>query len=362
MLTPSMQEHTQKYRQVQEMVAQSVSALIPQSSLARDITNSVLLSFVREDAEVDNLQSWVSTRIDKFTERHISELWKYCFSYALLLLKNEDSAQDVTQTVMISLLQTRQPVEYVKAWLKRAVSNQAMLFFNKQKGDRTFFTELRKELGTAKASIPQSDAELDSTLDPKSVKKLLSKEDYLTYCDIKSKASVKAWALARGMSYSKARDLKHQLYKNLKASYLKQQGWLDSPDILDFRQLMNIKRFLDTLLVHAISKDFSRIFHYANKALLPDIQACFQDFREITDWGLHMNPDGSFNVTIMDITNLELPITIKITITLNQANYIKIVRCITLPLMVIIPEALLGRAPSVKGRCTLTLEQIKAYM
>lgn len=114
----SKQQQTHAFRNVQKLVSTSVSTRIPHTSLAKDITNSVLLSFIKEDAEVANLQSWVDIKVNQCTESHISDLWQYCYSYALMLLKNEDSAQDISQTVMISLIQSRQPVEYVKAWLK----------------------------------------------------------------------------------------------------------------------------------------------------------------------------------------------------------------------------------------------------
>ncbi|PKN71926.1 MAG: hypothetical protein CVU50_09430 [Candidatus Cloacimonetes bacterium HGW-Cloacimonetes-3] len=361
-LRNSKQYQTHTYRNVQKMVSAGVSTRIPHTSLAKDITNSVLLSFIKEDAEVANLQSWVSTKIAQCTETHISELWQYCYSYALMLLKNEDSAQEISQTVMISLIQSRQPVEYVKAWLKGAVNNQAMLFLKMQKRDSTLYSALANEMKAVREPVPANDSELEKQLGDKAIRKYLSKEEYQIFSDMKKFPSVKAYAEAKGINYSLARKSKQQILTNLKACCLKKQGWADTPDILDYRQMVNIKRFFDKLLEHAIIGDFSMMFHYADKAIIPSLAKCFSGFKEVSDWGIHMNPDGSFEVYIIDITNEDNPTTINMAITLNKANYIKIINCRNLELMAIIPEDVLGPLPLEKGRCTLSLDQIKAYL
>ncbi len=361
-LRNSKQYQTRTYRNVQKMVSMGVSTRIPHTSLAKDITNSVLLSFIKEDAEVANLQSWVATKIDQCTESHISELWQYCYAYALMLLKNEDSAQEITQTVMISLIQSHQPVMFVKAWLKSAVNNQAMLFLKMQKRDSALYTTLVTENQAVRQPIPNSDAELESQLGEKEVRKLLGKEDYQVFAELKKFPSLKAYAKANDISYSKAKETKYHIYTNLKARYLKKQGWADTPEILDYRQMVNIKRFLDTLLEHALAGDFSRVFHYADKAMLPRLARSFAGVKEVTDWGIHMTPDGSFDVYIVDISNEVMPTTISMTISLNKANYIKIISCKNLELMAIIDEDVLGPLPLEKGRCTLSLDQIKAYL
>ncbi|GAB1468118.1 hypothetical protein MASR2M64_08240 [Candidatus Cloacimonadota bacterium] len=358
----SKQQQTHAFRNVQKLVSTSVSTRIPHTSLAKDITNSVLLSFIKEDAEVANLQSWVDIKINQCTESHISDLWQYCYSYALMLLKNEDSAQDISQTVMISLIQSRQPVEYVKAWLKGAVNNQAMLHLKLHKRDSALYSRMENEFLSVLETVPNTDSEIESQLNDKEIRKLLSKEEYKVFAELKEYPSVKAYSHALGISYNQARKIKHRLYTNLKAYYLKKQGWADTPDILDCRQLENIKRFFDTLLDHALSGDFSRVFHYADKTMLPAMQSSFEGFSEVTDWGISMNDDGSFEVYLFDLTTEEKPITINMTITLNKANYIKVISCSNLSLMTIISEDIIGPIPLEKGRCTLTLEQFKTYL
>jgi hypothetical protein len=350
------------YRNVQKMVTTSVSSRIPHSTLAKDIANSVLLSFIKEDAQVANLQSWVSTKIEQATETHMSDLWQYCFSYALMLLKNEEDAQEISQMVMIALLKSQQPVTFVKAWLKSAVNKQAMLYLKLKNRDSALYASLVNEIKTQREPAPTNDEELDKRLNDKMLRKLLSKEDYLTYTDIKSHKSLKTFAQANGISYPKARETKHRIYTNLRASYLKKQGWADTPDILDYRQMVNIKRFLETLLTHAISGDFSRVFHYADKAMKPKLAQSFGGFQEISDWGIQMNPNGSFDVYVIDVTDEDYPITVNLTITLNKANYIKIVDCSSLQLLGIISEELLGPLPLEKGRCTLSLDQLRSFL
>lgn len=349
------------YRNVQKMVTTSVSSRIPHSTLSKDIANSVLLSFIKEDAEVANLQTWVSTKIEQATETHMSDLWQYCFSYALMLLKNEDDAQEISQMVMIALLKSQQPVTFVKAWLKSAVNKQAMLYLKLKNRDSALCASLVNEIKTQREPAPANDKELDKQLNDIMLRKLLSKEDYLTYTEIKNHKSLKHYAQANSISYPKARETKHRIYTNLRASYLKKQGWADTPDILDYRQMVNIKRFLETLLTHALSGDFSRVFHYADKAMKPKLAQNFGSFQQISDWGIHMNSSGSFDVYVIDLTDEEYPITVNLTITLNKANYIKITDCSSMQLMGIISEELLGPLPLDKGRCTLSLDQLKCY-
>jgi hypothetical protein len=351
-----------KYRVVQDLVTQGVRNRIHHAGLASDIANSVLLSFVREDDEVVNLQSWVANKIEKYTETHISDLWQYCYSYALMLLKNEDNAQEISQTVMIALLQSQQPITYIKGWLKSAVNNRAMSYLTSLSKEDTFVKTLINESKYSPDNNLPDDSDIETKLSPKEIKKFLGKEEYQILCDMNRHPTVKSYANALGISYRKARETKHRILTNLKAAYLKKDGWMDSPEILDYRQLTNIKRFLDTILGYAVSGDFSRVYHYANKSLLPSLEESFRAFREITDWGIHMNPDGSFDVTIIDLSDLEEPTTISMIITLNKANYIRIISCKNLALMAVIPEEFIGRVPSVKGRCPLTLEQIKSYL
>jgi hypothetical protein len=276
--------------------------------------------------------------------------------------KNGDLSQDLAQISIISLLQSKKPIRFVKAWLKGTIYNQVALAQKGKYRDDRLYKDLSYTNPCPDGDAFCPEADLDKSITKSDIPKLLSPADYKIYAAMKRFSTIKAYATAKGISYSTARETKHRIITNLKANYLRQQGWMDSPAILSYRSLVNLKRFMDTMLEHAATGDFSSLFHYAPKEVIPQLKECFMGFAAITRWGIHLNQDGSFRLFLMDVTEHDKPITVFLIITMNKANYIRIKDCYLGKLMGIIPVAKLGPLPVEKGRCLLTIEQIKAYL
>ncbi len=355
-------QNTHRLNDIRKLVAAQVSKAFVHQDIVRDIANRVLLSYLNENCEVADIDGWVNTKISRFTESYIKELWQYSYQCALQVTRNGDLSQDLAQISIISLLQTKKPVQFVKAWLKGTVHNQAALTKKGNIRDDKLCKELTNNKSCLELAQLCPEADLDKAILDSDIPKLLSQADYKLYMAFKRYPTLKAYASAKGISYSTARETKHRVITNLKASYLRKQGWMDSPAILSYRSLVNLKRFMDTMLERAISSDFSGLYHYASPELIPSLKECFTGFTTITRWGIHQNPDGSFRLFLMDVSKRGKPITVFLIITLNKANYLRIKDCYLGKLMGIIPAAKLGPLPVEKGRCLLSIEHIKAYL
>jgi len=361
-LANAQSQNVHKLKDLRKLVSTQVSKSFVHQDIVRDIANNVLLSYINENSDIADIDVWVSAKINRFTESYIKELWQFSYQCALQVTRNGDLSQDLAQISIISLLQAKKPIQFVKAWLKGTIQNQAALT---QKGVIRN-DKLCKELVHNKISpsIAQScpEADLDKAISESDVSKLLSQADYKIYWALKRYPTIKAYAAAKGISYSTARETKNRVITNLKANYLRKQGWMDSPAILSYRNLVNLKRFMDTILERAITSDFSGLFHYASQPMIPSLRECFSGFTTITRWGIHQNQDGSFRLWLMDVSRHEKPITVFLIITLNKANYLRIKDCYLGKLMGIVPAAKLGPLPVEKGRCLLTIDQIQAYL
>lgn len=357
----TQKKQTRAYRSVQDMVWKGISKKVSHTSIANDIANDVLVNFMKEEVDSLNLEAWVHNKIEQHTESHISNLWQFCFTYALSLLSNDDIAKDVSQNVMIALLQSRKQVMYVRGWLKSAVYKQSMQYFQKLGKESVLESALLNNLQADVADFCDEN-ELEESLSNREVYRLLKPEEFKTYKEFKKYPSVRAYAKANGMTNSRAYETKRKIMVNLKSRYLRSKGWLDSPVILDYRQMVNIKRFFDNLVQHAQNNDFTKAFHYSDNPMRPILKECFTGFKEVFDWGITILKDGSFEISVADFSDEENPIFILMVITFNKANYIKIVSCRKLTLWEVIPSEKICPIPMEKGTTTLELEDIKAYL
>ncbi len=351
---------TQKdFAAISERIFSKVKEYIGHDALAKQITSDIQIGLVKEGIQEPDLSSWIQKQAESRTESHILELWDYCFHYALKLSEDPDLAQDTTQTVMVAFLQSTAEVTHIKGWLRQAVYNQ---FMQSVKQDRKK-QELgrRLELEPAPEAMPVQEEQLESSLKDADLKRLLSKADYTELREMRSYKTIKDYALSKGMNSSAARKRKHSILTNLKASYLNEQGWVNRPEILDYRTLVNIKRFLNTLVEKNRLGDHKQLYHYCAPEMLPKVQTTLQAIQEIFDWGISQIAPKNYQISICDVTNATGPILVVIEIAINRANYIRITNCYDSSLIGVIPESKLDHYPSDKGKCLLTPEDVYKY-
>ncbi len=347
------------FNEISERIFNKVKEYIGHDSLAKQITSDIQLGLVKDEIKEPELSTWINRQAQSRTESHITELWEFCFHYALKLSENPDVAQDTTQTVMVAFLQSKAEVTYIKGWLKQAVYNQ---FMHSVKEDKKMH-----DLGRILAHEPAPEAQiideekLEKSLKDSDLKRLLSKADFAELKEMHSFKTIKEYSISKGINSSAARKRKHCILTNLKASYLNELGWVNRPEILDYRTLVNIKRFLNTLVEKNRLGDYKQLYHYCSPEITPKVKSTLKDIQVIFDWGISQTAPRNYQVSICDISNMENPVLAVVEITINRANYIRIIDSHCTALIGVIPESKLDHYPSDKGKCLLTPEDVFRY-
>jgi DNA-directed RNA polymerase specialized sigma24 family protein len=346
---------------ISERILNKVREFVGHESLAKQITSDIQVSLVKEELREADLDAWIKRRVESQTESHISELWDYCFHYALKLTSDPDLAQDTTQTVMVAFLQARQEVVHIKGWLRQAVYNQCMLAVKEDIKLQELGKKLQQEPVPAPMGAAIDEEQLESSLGDADLKRLLSKPEFMELKEMRSYKTLKEFAEAKGMNSSAARKRKHCILTNLKAAYLNEQGWVNIPEILDYRTLVNIKRFLNTLVEKNRLGDHKQLYHYCNTDIVPKLKESLKNVKNFSDWGISQISPKSYQVSILDLADPATPSLAVIEISINRANYIRITDCYGTALIGVIPESKLDHYPTEKGKCKLTLEDVYRY-
>ena len=344
-----------------ELIFARVKDYVGQDALAKEITSEVQIKLVKEDISEIDREAWIHKQVESIAESYISDLWSYCFHYALKLTEDPDLAQDTTQTVMVALLQSKQEVLHVKGWLKQAVYNQCILATKDEKKKRELGKKLASEAPMGVAAQAVDEEQLEKGMSDADLKRLLSKEDYAELREMRKYKTLKDYAQAKGMNSSAARKRKHCILTNLKAGYLNEQGWVNVPEILDYRTMVNIKRFLNTLVEKNRLGDYKQLYHYCTPEIAPKLQATLKGISNILDWGISQISPKHYQVSFVASTNRDNPSLVVVEITINRANYIRITECYGSMLAGMISESKLGQFPSEKGKYLLTREDIYNY-
>ena len=345
----------QKYEQLQKQVVEAVSEIYAIKGMANEIASRILLSISFDDVPNDKITQVIQTQLAKTTEDYFSELWMYCFRYALKLLKNDDFAKDIAQDAIVSLFKTDKQILYIKGWLKKTVFNQVQTKIKQLGKEQSLDDDNVREIAEDE---PLDEDSLQKDLSPKDIKKYLNREDYKTYKKINDYSSLKAYAKAMDISYQTAREHKHMVIHNLRQNYLIAQGWKGTPQILSFRQISNLKRFLKMLISHAESNSIIRLRKYCSKNILLDATETLKSIREISDWSIVLIGDICFEVTISDFSG-ESPIFVRFEIKFSNSNAIRITDIRELNKFTVVDSDKLAMIPLDKGICTLSLDDIK---
>lgn len=345
-----------RFTELQQQVLAAVGELYKHPSIAHDIANMVLLALSVQEDHKDQA-ALISSELDKASERYFSDLWNYCYRYALQYLKREDQAQDIAQDAIASLFRTDKEIDYIKGWLKRTVFNQVQTKIKSLDRESSF---VALDIAELAAAIEPADLnELQQQIKEDEIKNYLSAQDYRMYRKIKSYPTIKAYSKANQLSYQTAREHHHRLLHNLKHNYLKKQGWSGTPQILNFRQLSNIKRFLRTLIEHAEQKSMDKLSKYCPKDILEHVESTLQNMKEATDWGIRMLDNRIFHIFVWDASEAGMPTSFIINIMINQGNSIRITDCREAKLMGMIGEDDMDVVPVDSGKCTLSMDEIR---
>ncbi|MDD4034577.1 MAG: hypothetical protein PHO16_04145 [Candidatus Cloacimonetes bacterium] len=349
-----------RYEMLQQEVLSAAQNLYQNKSIANEITNMVLLDIGMDESMADDWASQVPRAVTKASETYFSDLWMYCFRYALTLTSKEDVSQDIAQEAIASLFRTDKQVEFIKGWLKRTVFNQAQkkikLLKRESSLDEFDFAELIAE------EEPVDEDTLQDKLDVREIRQYLSSADFKLYKKIQAYPNLKAYAKASKISYQTAREHRHMVLHNLKQNYFRKQGWVGTTQILSFRQMSNVKRFLRNLIEHAEQNNLQKISKYCPPKVLDQVESNMKDFKEVLDWGISMLDDINFEIYILGNT-LDMATNMYVlNITINKGNSIRIKSCSDAELMGEIENTSIGEIPVDKGSCILSMDEIKCLI
>jgi len=317
-----------------------------QAVLTEDLVNRLSLKYLSKGNPKTELSDWVAHHYPKEVENCFTELYKYCLHYALKLISEPEQAEDIAQDCLKELLSTQNPISNLKAWLCRVTHNKAIAAVKKQTHHRKLITKVQNNLPKLPPNPDEDD--LSSKLSEACVKKLLSKQDYKTFCELKKAGNLINYTAQLGISYQTAKEHKHRIKVNLRSAYLKQQGWRDSQAILSFQQLRSIKRFIDRLVENS-----GKTCHYKN----PDLQETLKDCTGLMTWEIKMMEENFFHLILMFETT-GLPAVLTMDIKMNRAHRISIVYCKRGTLVAVMPEGSVKPLTVEKGKGILNYSEL----
>jgi hypothetical protein len=352
----------ERYGHIRDKILFHAQGLYHNEVIANEISNGILVSLIDNNNVVDLTDSWVKVQVCKHSERYFTDLRSYCYYYALSLTKKPESAEDIAQISLSALLCSTKPVLFIKGWLKSTVYRQYLRYLKNKGRESDLLSSLEQNNGHLDNDVIYDENLLEKQLPADVIKRLLKKADYILYQKIKKFPNLRAYATDSNISYQSARERKHKVLYNLKANYLLYKGWKGSPSILSFRQMANIKRFTQTLVSHAINKDFRHLYHYCPSGRHQEIENILGSLHHVTDWGVQYIASTQYQIYLFDASQPSEPAMFTLDIAFNNANYLKIVHCAISPLIGIIPEDSIGELPLEHGMCPISMEQIQSMI
>lgn len=331
---------------LQQEVMERAQKDFSQAVLTEDLVNRLSLRYLSKGNPKAGLSDWVAHHYPREVENCFAELHKYSFHYALKLISEPELAEDIAQDCLKELLSTKNPISNLKAWLCRVTHNKAIAAVKKQTHHRKLISSVQNSLLEMPPNPDEDD--LSRKLQTGMVKKLLSKQDYKTFCDLKNAGNLKTYAAKHGISYQTAKEHKHRIKVNLRSAYLKEQGWRDSQAILSFQQLRSIKRFIGKLV-----ENCGKTFHDK----YPDLQETLKVCTGLMNWELKMMAENLFHLILMFETP-SLPSVLVMDIKMNRAHRISIVHCKQGTLVAVMPEGTAKPLSVDKGRAILNYSEL----
>lgn len=333
-----------------------------QAEMSREISNRVLLKLASGIPDEDQVNTWVQSKFEREVEAYFAELNAFGTNYALKLTRNPENAEDIAQECVQELLSSTRQIDSIKGWLSRVIYHKAVKYISGKSKERKLrdmlredseqSPELLKELegethgtrtGYLTISLDKDAALLDPStrnfhrcIKPELAKKLLKPADYAIFMGLREAKNLRDYAVVKGIKYQTAKEHKQRVLVNLRSAYMKMQGWLSSPEILDYRQLSVVKRFIRQMMdsfgdpsgegrKSSLGVDKAKVFE------------ALQGFSVLLEWNIKLLPDGSFSLVIVSLQN-DMPVVVTMKIRINRAGRINVLSCKRGETIAIIPE------------------------
>ncbi len=347
-----------RFNEIREQIAARAANYLRHGNIVQDVTDAVVLSLLHRADSDSELDSWITRQVERETEAHVENLWHFTFGYALSLTDDPDKAQDITQSVMVAFLNSKKQIIFIKGWLRRTAFNLVMKGYQAASHETAIRHELDTKLRIENQSPDEDLDDLREAITLKDIKRILTPSEFTEWNSMQGFKSLKEYAEQNEMNYSGARKRKHILAKKLKSCFLREQGWIDTPEILDYQTLKNIKRFMTTLVEYSAGTGLNEFRRYCPVKLRTELRNTLAGFVNIDDWGVHMELPNQYQISIVDASIPFEPKIALICIRINRSNQIRIVDCYVPVLIGSAPESVVEPLPMEKGSCLLTIEDV----
>lgn len=344
------------FNDLRQRVMMQTQTRIKHQQIVLHVTDAIMLSLWENPGPGSDLDAWIRKQVDRQTEAYIEDLWHYTFAYAISMVNNPDNAQDIAQSTMMAFLTNHKRINYVKAWLKRTAFNLAMQDYHKAAAE----TKLQSDLATEQIShgdFPEAQTP-NIRISENDIKRHLTATEFKEWQMLNSNPNLRKYAAQENLNYSQLKKRKHILKKKISAGVLRDQGWEDGAEILDYHTLTNIRRFMQTLVDYATRTGQRKICRYCPAKLLDRLCETLENIKQIDDWGIFKDTSGHYQISMLDSSEPNQPNLVMIIIRINRSNQIQICDCYIPQLLGSSPADRVEPLPMQKGKCMFTMADI----
>ncbi len=299
-----------------------------QDAICRELLEIISSKFSTAGLITADIPTWVKANYPQGVETLFHKLFEHCSHYALKLISDPEMAQDIAQDCIKELLDSKQEIKDLKAWLSRVTHNKVVASFKAQKKEAKLVHGL-KQLPQEITADPDDD-DFHITLRPEEIKKMLSPIEFRMYNELYLKMSLQEYAQAHGISYQTAKEHKHRIKVNLRSAYLKDKGYRNTKDILSYQQLRSLNCFVRKLDKLKEGKSSLGVRH-------PQLKEYFQSYQKIHEWNITLFEKDVYDLVVVLITNAT-PEVIVIKFKFNRAHRITILKIKKAQLIASMPE------------------------
>ncbi|HPT72271.1 MAG TPA: hypothetical protein PLE74_08310 [Candidatus Cloacimonadota bacterium] len=235
----------------------------------------------------------------RFNEKDYQDLYKYSLHVACFFIGNNDTAFDIAQNAMLSLITAKSEIKSPKAWLRTVVKRESIRIRENDKRTSDISIQKLEESVKKKPMEAISDDDAMPEVDDDTAKKALSLEEFRIYQKFKKvKFNIAKYAKNEKLSYNTAAFHKQRIKRNIQSFVLWEDGWRFSNKILSFPQLNNINRFIRSLM-KAIEEDkLASMINYLRGVDLERLASVFKDVKECREWSFSHYSD-SYHLTMV---------------------------------------------------------------
>lgn len=291
-------------------------------------------------------------------EKDYNELYKYAMNIAYKFIGYNDSAYDIAQNAMLTLISTKTDVQSPYSWLRTVVKRESLKVLEEEKRNKDVIAKKHSKPVIRK----EADEDLDTlpVLDDATVKKALTNEEYRIYNKMKKfKFNISKYAESEGLSYNTAAFHKKRIKRNLMATALWDDGWRFSTKILTFPQFNNITRFIRIIMKSIEDNKIQNLVNYLRGVDIQKIERIFSGIAECREWSI-CYLDNEYRLSLVCLTKdkqLKVPL---FWITFDKRNYLHVAHVNEGEVLLCIPENknVILENFMVKGKLDISIDEL----